>query len=214
MTLKSNLFRVATTVGLTAILALAMAAPAPAAVETYNLDRSHTLIGYTVRHVVSNFTGNFRKFKGTITVDPADLKTAKVDVTIWANAIDTGNPGRDKHLMSDAFFNAAVDSLITFKSTAVNPAGKESGTITGDLTMRGVTKPVTLNYTVLGFVQGERGKKAGFQATGVINRKDFGVSWNSNFSPETLVLGDEVKLNFEIEANQFDPNAPPPAPKK
>ena len=213
MSLKSPLFRVATTFGLTAILGLVAAGAASAAVETYNLDRNHTTLGYSVRHIVANFTSSFPKFKGTIAFDPADYKTTVVDVTIWANAISSGNANRDKHLMSPDFFNAAVDSLITFKSTEAKTTGKDTGTVTGNLTMRGVTRPVTLNYTVLGFFPGEHGKKAGFEVTGTVSRKDFGINWNNELAPGNMMLGDDVKLNFQIEANQVDPNAPPPGKK-
>jgi polyisoprenoid-binding protein YceI len=197
-------------------LALALvfaAAPARAEKETFLLDKNHTEIGFRVRHFVSKVGGRFDRFEGTIVLDRAKPEESSVDVKIDATSIDTRNPNRDKHLNSADFFDTAKFPEITFKSTKVVPKGKDAYEVTGDLTMRGVTKPVTLAVTVNGFTSdGRGGQKTGFDVTGKLNRKDFGVNWNAVVDQNTM-LSDDVDLAISVEANKPAPKpVVPPAP--
>ena len=190
-------------------LALVLASSsAHAEKETFLLDKNHTQIGFKVRHFVSKVSGRFAKFEGTIVLDRAKPEDSSVEVRIEATSIDTGVPNRDKHLNSADFFDTAKFPEITFKSTKIAAKGKDAFEVTGDLTMRGVTKPVTLTVTSNGFVgDGMGGKKAGFDVTGKLDRKDFGVSWNKSVD-QNAMLSDEVEILITIEA---DKPAPKPA---
>ena len=194
-------------------LALALvlgAASARADKETFVFDKPHTEIGFKVRHFVSKVGGRFTKFEGTIVLDRAKPAESSVDLKIEATSIDTGNPNRDKHLNSADFFDTAKFPEITFKSTKVLPKGGDVYEVTGDLTMRGVTKPVTLSVTSNGFTgDGRGGQKAGFDVTGKIDRKDFGVSWNATVD-QTTMLSDDVDLLITVEANKPAPKAAAP----
>jgi len=188
-------------------LALVLASSsAHAEKETFLLDKNHTQIGFKVRHFVSKVSGRFAKFEGTIVLDRAKPEDSSVEVRIEATSIDTGVPNRDKHLNSADFFDTAKFPEITFKSTKIAAKGKDAFEVTGDLTMRGVTKPVTLAVTANGFANdGRGGQKTGFDATGKLNRKDFGVSWNATVD-QTTMLSEDVDLEITVEANK-------PAPK-
>ena len=194
-------------------LALALvfaASPARAEKETFVLDKPHTEIGFKVRHFVAKVGGRFSKFEGAVVLDRAKPEESSVDVKIDATSIDTGNPSRDKHLNSPDFFDTATFPEITFKSTKVAAKGKDAFEVTGDLTMRGVKKPVTLTVLANGFVgDGMGGQKTGFDVTGKLNRKDFGVSWNKVVD-QNAMLSDEVDLAIFVEAKK--PAAPPAAP--
>lgn len=194
-------------------LALVFAtAPARAEKETFLLDKPHTRIGFKVRHFVSKVSGHFAKFEGTIVLDRAKPEESSVELKIDATSIDTGNPSREKHLNSADFFDTAKFPEITFKSTKIAAKGKDNYEVTGDLTMRGVTKPVTLNVNANGFANdGRGGQKTGFDVTGKLNRKDFGVSWNA-IVDQNAMLSDEVDLDISVEANKPAPKpATPPA---
>jgi polyisoprenoid-binding protein YceI len=196
-------------------LALAFAAAsARAEKETFVLDKNHTQIGFKVRHFVSKVGGHFAKFEGTIVLDRTKPEESSVDLKIEATSIDTGVPNRDKHLNSADFFDTAKFPEITFKSTKIAVKGKDAYEVTGDLTMRGVTKPVTLAVAANGFTSdGRGGQKTGFDVTGKLNRKDFGVSWNATVD-QTTMLSDEVDLEITVEANKPAPKPamPQPAP--
>ena len=197
-------------------LALALAftaAPARAEKETFVLDKNHTQIGFRVRHFVSKVGGHFGKFEGTITLDRAKPEDSSVELKIEAASIDTGVPNRDKHLNTPDFFDTAKFPEITFKSTKIAAKGKDTYDVTGDLTMRGVTKPVTLTVVANGFTNdGRGGQKTGFDVTGKLNRKDFGVNWNAMVD-QNAMLSDDVDLEISVEANKPAPKpAAPPAP--
>jgi len=197
-------------------LALALvfaAASARAEKETFLLDKNHTQIGFKVRHFVSKVGGHFAKFEGTIVLDRAKPEESSVDLKIDATSIDTGVPSRDKHLNSADFFDTAKFPEITFKSTKIAAKGKDAFEVTGDLTMRGVMKAVTLTVTSNGFTSdGRGGQKTGFDVAGKLNRKDFGVSWNAMVD-QNAMLSDEVDLEISVEANKPAPKpAAPPAP--
>jgi polyisoprenoid-binding protein YceI len=190
-------------------LALALvlsAASAHAEKETFVLDKNHTEFGFRVRHFVSKVGGRFAKFEGTIALDRAKPEASSVELKIDATSLDTGVPNRDRHLNSPDFFDTAKFPEITFKSTKIAAKGADTYAVTGDLTMRGVTKPVTLVVTSNGFTgDGRGGQKAGFDVTGKLNRKDFGVNWNAIID-QNAMLSDDVDLVISVEANR-------PAPK-
>jgi polyisoprenoid-binding protein YceI len=197
-----------------AALALALALPAAslyADKETFVLDKNHTEIGFKVRHFVSKVGGRFARFEGTISLDRSKPEDTAVDVKIDAASLDTGNPNRDKHLNSPDFFDTAKFPDITFKSTKVASKGKDTYEVTGDLTMRGVTKPVTLTVTANGFTNdGRGGQKTGFDIAGRLNRKDWGVNWNAMVDSSPM-LSDDVDILITVEANKPAPKPAAPA---
>lgn len=192
----------------TALGALALAASmASAAPMTFDIDKAHTEVGFSIRHFFSKVPGTFKEFDGVIVYDDKDVAASSVNVTIQTASIFTNNEKRDSHLRSADFF--AADSLptITFRSTGVAPAGKDRFKVSGDLTLRGVTRPVVLDAQFLGMGQvgvgGQAwGTKAGFEATTAVNRKDFGISWNKTLDQGGLMLGDDVAIVLRVEANQ------------
>jgi polyisoprenoid-binding protein YceI len=192
-----------------ALAVLASASAARAEKETFTIDKAHTEIGFKVRHFVSKVGGHFAKFEGTIEIDRANPAATTVDLKIDATSIDTGNPNRDKHLNSPDFFDTAKFPEITFKSTKVVAKGKDAYEVTGDLTMKGVTKPAILTVTAGGFANdGRGGQKTGFDVTGKLNRKDFGVNWNSMVDG-TAMLSDDVDIAITVEANKKKAEAAP-----
>lgn len=202
--------RLASSAALAAALAAAPALNADR--ETFTLDTHHTEIGFKVRHFVSKVPGRFKQFSGTIELDRASPASSVVDLRIDAGSIDTGNANRDKDLNSPNFFDTAKYPEITFHSTKIVDKGSGAYEVTGDLTMKGVTKPLVLTVTSNGFMpDGRGGQKAGFDVSGRLNRQDFGVAWNRVIEG-TAMLGDDVDLVITVEANRKKPEAPAPAP--
>lgn len=185
------------------IVAIALAATSLSA-ATWEIDKVHSSVDFTVKHlVISNVNGKFDDFSGTINFDGKDFAAATVVVAINPASINTGNVNRDKHLKSPDFF--AADSLpqMGFKSKKVIPGKDNMFQIVGDLTMRGVTKEVTLDAVFNGTVKGMQGDtRAGFSATTTINRQDWGVSWSKTLDTGGLVVSDNVKIDLEVEAVQ------------
>jgi polyisoprenoid-binding protein YceI len=187
---------------LVTLLALSLApALALAAESTWNLDASHSNAGFAIRHlVVSTVRGNFTKFTGTLKLDEADVTKSTVEATLDVASVDTRVADRDAHLKSPDFFDVAKYPTMTFRSTKVVAAGKDKLAVTGDLTLHGVTRPVTLEVATSPEVKGMFGEtRRAFAATGKIDRKDFGLTW-SKLVEAGPVLGDEVTLTLEIEA--------------
>ena len=187
---------------LAAAALFAVALPASALAGTWEIDSSHTSSGFQVTHlVVSKVRGQFAKTTGTVEIDDKDVTKSTLDIVIDASSIDTGNDDRDKHLRSADFFDVAKHPNITFKSTKVAKAGKGKLKVTGDLTIRGVTKPVTLDVDYSGKeVKTPWGATVrAASATGKINRKDFDITWNKSLDGGGLVVSDEVKLQIEAE---------------
>lgn len=191
-------------------LLLGVLAPAPArtaaadvlppAAVTWEIDASHSDVTFRIRHLVSRVGGTFNQFGGTIVADPQNLAGGSVNVTIQTASIDTNNERRDNHLRSADFFDAATHPTITFRSTRVEPQSGGRFRLHGDLAMKGVTKPVVLEGQMLA-VGGAPGKRRiGFEATGTINRMDYGVTWNRAAEGGGAVLGDEVQVTIAIEA--------------
>ncbi len=187
-----------------AAVALAMAVILPplvlAGIETYDIDKEHTSIAFKIRHFISKVPGQFNTFEGLIRLDPEDPAKGSVTVTIVAASIDTNEPARDRHLRSDAFFDVENHPEITFVSRSVRPTGKDKLAIDGDLTIRGITRRVTLDVDALGFGEIYGVKRAAFEARTTINRQDFKVSWNDFVEGGGAILGDEVEIVINLEA--------------
>lgn len=174
-------------------------APAPAAPVRWQIDPSHSELTFRIRHMVSRVSGQFNTWSGTLTADPASLAGGSVSVDIQTASIDTNNERRDTHLRSADFFDAENHPTITFRSTRVVASGRDV-TVHGDLTIRGVTKPVVLEgrMTEVGGAAGRR--RIGFEAQTTLNRMDYGVAWNRAAEGGGVVLGDEVTISMAVAA--------------
>ena len=180
--------------------AVASARPSADTVATYRIDVGHSDISFRIRHMMSRTRGTFNEWAGTITADPADWTTGSVDVTIQAASIDTRHERRDADLRSDNFFDVETFPTITFKSTRVDVSGTTLS-ITGDLTIRDVTRSVVLQGEFLGVTgKGTPRERIGFEASTTINRLDYGVKWNRAIEGGGVLLGDEVEISIGIEA--------------
>jgi polyisoprenoid-binding protein YceI len=199
--------------GLTVLLAIA--APSAATTETFVFDKSHTKVGFQIRHWLTKVEGRFRDFDGRIAIDRAQPANSSVDVTIQAASIDTGQERRDNHLRSADFFEVEKYPTITFKSSKVVPKGKDLYEVTGDLTMHGVTKTLVVPVRHTGFLNLGKQEKAGFEIVLPINRKDFGITWNRTADQGGVMLGDDVQIDVLVEANRdvAGPAAAATAPK-
>lgn len=193
--------------------ALLAAAPSAAFASDWELDAAHSTVSFKVRHMmVSNVQGGFTKFSGTLNLDDKDVTKSTLSVDIDMASVDTRNPKRDEHLKGADFFDVAKFPKMTFKSTKVEKQG-DKYLATGDLTLHGVTKPVTLTVTnVTGEVKDAFGAiRRGAQATGKINRKDFGLTWNKALEAGGVAVGEEVSLDLEVECTKKEAA---PTPKK
>ena len=178
---------------------------APAYTElsgTYTLDPAHTRIGFVARHaMVTTVRGAFNEFEGTAVLDGANPANSRVEVTINAASIDTRNAQRDEHLRSNDFLAMQEYPKITFTSTGVRLAGETTFEVTGDLTIKGVTNPVTIPFTFEGAAKDPFGnQRAGFEGSVTINRKDYGVTWNAALEGGGVLVSDKVTLEFEVSA--------------
>jgi len=177
--------------------------------ETFTLDGAHSQVGFKVRHFVSKVNGRFSEYEGTVNIDRAKPEASSVDVTVKTASINTDNARRDDHLRSPDFFDAAKYPTITFKSTKVVAKGNNAYDVTGNFTLHGVTKEITVPVSFMGFIKDPRGgEKAGFEASTVINRKDYGIVWNQTLDAGGTVLGDEVTVDLNFEANKKAAAAP------
>ncbi len=178
---------------------LSMAAASSA--QGWNLDKTHSSVNFSVSHmVVSEATGNFKDFSGDVKSEKADFSDLSVNFTIKVASINTDDEKRDGHLKSPDFFDAAKYSDITFKSTGVKKINDKKYELTGDLTMKGVTKKVTWEVKYNGTVKDPYGfNRAGFKATTTVNRKDYGVSWNKTLDAGGVAVGDDVTITVNAE---------------
>ena len=175
----------------------------PAARTTWHMDPSHTDAGFAVRHLmISTVRGRFSDVRGHVTVTGDDFRTAEVTVTIGTASIDTREPKRDEHLRSADFFDVENFPTLTFVSRRVEPTGNGYN-VTGDLTIRGVTRSVSLDVVDEGRIRDPwGGHRAGFTARCIIQRRDFGLTWNAALETGGVVVGDEVKLVIDVELVQ------------
>jgi polyisoprenoid-binding protein YceI len=169
---------------------------------TWNIDLAHSAIHFSVRHmVVSKTRGRFARWGGTIQFDPEDLSKGSVNVDIEPSSVDTGDAQRDGHLRSADFFDVEKFPKASFKSTRITEKGEGKLAIAGDLTLRGVTKPVTLEASYEGTGKDPwGGERAGFSASTTITRADFGVSFNKALDAGGVLVGDKVEFILEVEA--------------
>jgi polyisoprenoid-binding protein YceI len=175
--------------------------------EAWTVDKNHSSATFKIRHMMANVVGSFRDFDGTLNIDRANPANSSVEFTIKSASIDTGSPNRDEHLRSPDFFDVAKHPAITFKSTAVKAKSATEFDVTGDFTMRGVTKRITLPVTFLGFAKTQRGEKAGFEIETTLNRKDYGIEWNRALDEGGVLLGDDVKISINLEVDKKAPAA-------
>ena len=183
--------------------ALALAAP-----SNWNIDASHSQVGFAVKHlVISNVRGEFGAYQGKLFLDEADVTKSTVNATIDVNSLNTKVADRDAHLKSADFFDVAKYPTMTFKSTKVEKAGKDRLKVTGDLTLHGVTKPVVLDVSTSAEVKGMYGEtRRAFAATTKIDRKDFGLTWNKLVEAGPAV-GDQVTITLDLELVKDQPKS-------
>lgn len=167
----------------------------------WQIDPIHSSVTVAVRYMmVSTVRGRFSSVRGTLNFDPEKPERASAEIVIDAASIDTNDANRDGHLRSPDFFDAATYPEITFRSTNVERRPDGAFALTGDLTIRGTTKPATLDVEVEGVTDDPRaGKRAGFSATAVIDRRDWGLVWNMPV-PSGVLVGEKVKIEFDISA--------------
>lgn len=169
---------------------------------TYTIDPAHSRIGFVARHaMVTKVRGAFNDFTGTVTVDGQEPSRSSAEVTIEATSVDTRNADRDAHLRSNDFLQMDEYPRITFRATDIAPTGQDSFDVTGELTVKGTTKPVTVPFSFEGQATDPFGNnRAGFEGSTTINRQDFGVTWNAALETGGVLIGDKITLEFDISA--------------
>jgi polyisoprenoid-binding protein YceI len=169
---------------------------------TYAIDPTHSRIGFVARHaMVTKVRGSFNEFEGTGYYDAENPAASHLQLTIQATSIDTRNADRDGHLRSNDFLDLATYPEITFTSTAVEPVGDDEVRVTGDLTIKGVTRPVTVDFELAGTAVDPFGhQRLGLEGTTTINRKDWGISWNAALEAGGVLVSEKVTLEFEVSA--------------
>jgi len=188
--------------GATIIFALFLMQPLANAAN-YEIDRSHSTVGFKVKHLFTNVQGTFNDFSGTLHYDPDNPDAWSVEALIQVESIDTGVEARDEHLRAEDFFNVTQYPTISFHSTKVTDVTSDGAKIHGILELHGEQKPVALDLEIHGVGKGPRGNTlAGFTATTTIDRRDFGLTWNKVLEAGQVVVGHEVKITIEVEAIQ------------
>jgi polyisoprenoid-binding protein YceI len=184
------------------LVGLALLAPLNALASTWNIDPNHTTMQFKVRHMmISNVKGVFDKFSGTLNLDDKDITKSKVDVTIETASVNTNVKMRDDDLRSANFFEVATFPAMTFTSTKIKKIGADKLKITGNLTIKGNTHPVVLNVEGLTpeIKDPWGGIRRGASATTTIKRKDFGLTWNKTMDNGSMVVGEDVAIQLEVE---------------
>ena len=168
---------------------------------TWMIDNSHSQVMFTVSHlVISEVTGSFKGFTGTISATKPDFTDAKIEFNVDVNTVNTDNEMRDNHLKGDDFFNAGKYPKMTFKGTGLKKVSGNKYTLSGELTIRDVTKPITLDVTYFGTTNDPWGNtKAGFKIKGKINRFDYNLKWNTLTEAGGAVVGEEVEIVCNLE---------------
>ncbi|GAB4075211.1 YceI family protein [Barrientosiimonas marina] len=168
----------------------------------WNVDKVHSVIGFSVKHMmISNVKGTFDEFEGTAEADTNDLTDASIEVKIDTNSINTRKEDRDEHLRSADFFDVENHPYITFKATDIEKKSNDRYDVTGDFTIRGVTQSVTFDVVFEGEAKDPMtgDEAAGFTGSTKISRKDFGLTWNAALETGGVVVGDEIKIDIEIQ---------------
>ncbi|HET9869907.1 MAG TPA: YceI family protein [bacterium] len=192
------------TVSLLAVAGFLAASQAGA--EEYGFDKAHTHIGFSVKHILSQVPGEFKDYDGSFSFDPKDPSKDKIDVTIQADSISTDNEMRDHHLQSPDFFDVAKYPTITFKSRKVTAGTGDAYQVVGDLTMHGVTKPVTLSVTYNGSDKMMGADVVGFTATTTLDRRDFGLTWGQDklTAAGNLMVANDVAITLDVAGMDKD----------
>ena len=169
---------------------------------TYAIDPTHSRVGFVARHaMVTKVRGSFNEFTGTGFFDPADPSKTNFSLTIEANSIDTRNADRDGHLRTNEFFDMENHPQFTFVSTSVEATGADSFAVTGDLTIKGITNPVTVDFTYEGAAKDPFGnERIGFEGSAVVHRKDFGITFNAPLETGGVLVSEKIHLEFEVSA--------------
>ena len=172
-----------------------------ATLSKWSIDPMHSEVQFKVKHlVISTVSGFFKSFEGSVETDNENFEHANIDFSIDINSIDTTQPVRDEHLKSAEFFDAATYPHIKFKSTSFKKIGDDDYALTGNLTIKNVTKPVTLDVEFGGSAADFYGNtKAGFEITGKINRKEFGLTWDGVTEAGSIVVGEDIKLTINAQ---------------
>lgn len=172
----------------------------------YTIDPAHTRIGFVARHaMVTKVRGSFNDFAGSVVLDGEDVNSSWAEVTIEVDSIDTRSPDRDGHLRSSDFLEVDEHPQITFRSTAASWRDEETLELSGDLTIKGVTQPVTIPFTFEGQATDPFGNvRIGFEGSTTINRKDFGITWNAALETGGVLVSDKVTLELEVSAIKQD----------
>ena len=169
--------------------------------RTFAVDKAHSEATFQVRHLVTKVRGSFAGLSGTIQFDEANPEQSSVTFTIQTASVDTGTPDRDTHLRSEDFFHVEQYPTITFVSAGIKATGGNGYAVTGDLSVRGVTKRITLPVTFLGKAKDPWGnEKIGFETEVTINRKDYGLVWNAALETGGFLVGDDVKIAVSVQA--------------
>jgi polyisoprenoid-binding protein YceI len=168
----------------------------------YTIDPAHTRLGFSARHaMVTTVRGSFKEFTGTAHIDAANPSASSVALTIQTGSIDTGQADRDGHLVSADFFDVENNPTITFVSTKVDKVDDDTWAVTGDLTIKGTTKPVTIAFDETGSAQDPFGNvRVGFEGATSINRKDWGLTWNAALETGGVLVSEKIKLEFDVSA--------------
>ena len=176
----------------------------PSTRTAWDIDTSHSSVGFTVRHlVISKVHGRFSRWSGTLLLDEAQPAASSIEARIETASIDTNEPQRDAHLRSADFFDAGKHPEITFRSTDVESAGEGRYRMTGELAIAGTTRKAVLEVEALGKVKDPwGGERAGFSARTTIDRRDYGLTWNQALETGGVVVGEKVETALEIEAVQ------------
>lgn len=171
------------------------------ATTKWAVDPTHSEIGFKVKHMMfTNVSGKFNSFTATVETEGDSFENARFEFSADVDSVSTGNAERDAHLQSGDFFNAEQNPKLTFTSTTFTKKNEGEYTLTGDLTIHGVTKPVTLDAEFGGIGKDPWGNtKAGFTITGKLNRKDFGLTWNAALETGGMLVSEDVKLAIELQ---------------
>ncbi|MCW2877759.1 MAG: YceI family protein [Sphaerisporangium sp.] len=181
----------------------------PELTAQYHIDAAHSRLGFVARHaMVTKVHGAFNEFEGTAYLDAADPSKSHAQVTIDVASVDTRNDQRDGHLRTNDFFDVPNFPTITFVSTAVEQVGTTDFRVTGDLTIKGVTKPVSIDFEYTGSAKDHSGaERAGFEGRTVVNRKDFGINFNAVLETGGVMVSEKITLEFDISAVKVSPAA-------
>ncbi|MFE0458050.1 YceI family protein [Kitasatospora sp. NPDC058965] len=168
----------------------------------YNVDTTHSRIGFSVRHaMVTNVRGEFAEWEGKLHLDGSNPANSTAELTIQVASVDTGNDQRDGHLRTGDFFEVETHPLISFRSTGTEQLDAETYRMTGDLTIKGTTRPVTLELEFTGTATDPYGlQRLGFEGRTTVDRTDFGLTYNAALETGGVLIGEKVKLNFDISA--------------